>query len=66
MRINYNSFILQKGIFSELDDERRLAWRPTTDYQTDGQLKSGWYRFMNGLQKINEECTPTSYGGKNN
>ena len=46
-----------------IDDDNRLAWRPTTDAQSDNTLATGWYRFANGLKKINEECTPQQYGG---
>lgn len=49
--------------YTELEDMRRLAWRPKTESSTDNVLTSGWYRLMNGLNKINEECTPVNYGG---
>jgi len=49
--------------YEVIEDDRRLAWKPTTDNQADNTLTSGWYRFNNGLKQINEECTPQQYGG---
>ena len=54
---------LNPPLSTELDDVRRLAWRPKTEVSADNVLTSGWYRIMNGLQKLNEECTPVNYGG---
>jgi len=47
-----------------MEDPNRLAWKPAVEKHSDHTLKTGWYRFNNGLKKMNEDCVPQAYGGE--
>ncbi|XP_063691658.1 uncharacterized protein LOC134823987 [Bolinopsis microptera] len=60
---NVETEVCDSSSYEVIEDDNRLAWKATTDSQSDSSLAIGWYRFNNGLKKINEECTPQKYGG---
>eukprot|EP00116_Pleurobrachia_bachei_P004068 sb/3464330/ len=60
---NTDADACKEDSYAWIDDDTRLAWVKTISAVWDNGLKTNWYRFKNGKQLINEECTPAHYGG---